>query len=374
VSRVGCSRMAEQVPAEDVALWGSGDGEAVQPMATGDFDYPFDEALIAQRPLPERDASRLLVVDRGDASLRDRLFGDVINYMSAGDVLVLNDTRVFPARLVGEKPTGAAAELLLIEPLDAGWQRWRALVRPGGKLKPGRSVRIGEDLEAWIEDSAPGGTRIVQLSSRLPIEQALARYGRVPLPPYIRRPDDEVDRHRYQTVYADEQGSIAAPTAGLHFTPLLLEEIESRGVRIARLTLHVGLGTFRPVEVENPAEHRMEAEWYAIGKAAAAAINRARERGGAIWAVGTTTVRALETAAGERGFVRPMTGSTELFIRPGHRFRAVDRLITNFHLPRSTLLMLVAAFSGYGLTMKAYRHAVEQRYRFYSYGDAMVIL
>ncbi|MGD8869200.1 MAG: tRNA preQ1(34) S-adenosylmethionine ribosyltransferase-isomerase QueA, partial [Gemmatimonadales bacterium] len=239
---------------------------------------------------------------------------------------------------------------------------------------PGRSVRIGEDLEAWIEDSAPGGTRIVQLSSRLPIEQALARYGRVPLPPYIRRPDDEVDRHRYQTVYADEQGSIAAPTAGLHFTPLLLEEIESRGVRIARLTLHVGLGTFRPVEVENPAEHRMEAEWYAIGKAAAAAINRARERGGAIWAVGTTTVRALETAAGERGFVRPMTGSTELFIRPGHRFRAVDRLITNFHLPRSTLLMLVAAFSGYGLTMKAYRHAVEQRYRFYSYGDAMVIL
>lgn len=343
-------------------------------MATGDFDYPFDERLIAQRPLPERDASRLLVVNRADGRLEDRRFGGVIELMAPGDALVLNDTRVLPARLVGEKPTGAAAELLLIEPLDTGWRRWRALVRPGAKLKPGRTVRIAEELVVRIEDSAPAGTRIVELVSSLPIEQALFRFGRVPLPPYIRRRDDEADRHRYQTVYAEQRGSVAAPTAGLHFTRALLEEIESREVLIVRLTLHVGPGTFRPVEVENPAEHRMEAERYAVDAEAAESINRARERGGAIWAVGTTTVRALETAADPAGFVGPSAGSTDLFIRPGHRFSVVDRLITNFHLPRSTLLMLVAAFAGYELTMQAYRHAIEQRYRFYSYGDAMVVL
>lgn len=366
--------MAEPAPLEDVGRSEPADAGASRPITTGDFDYPFDELLIAQRPLPERDASRLLAVSRVGGRLADLRFGDVTGLVAPGDVLVLNDTRVFPARLVGEKPTGAAAELLLIEPLDTGWRRWRALVRPGGKLKPGRTVRIAEDLEVRIEDSAPAGTRIVQLVSTLPIEQALSHYGRVPLPPYIRRPDDENDRLRYQTVYAEAQGSVAAPTAGLHFTPALLKEIESRDVQIVRLTLHVGLGTFRPVEADNPADHSMDPERFSVGADAAGSINRARERGGAIWAVGTTTVRALESSVDAAGLVRPSVGSTDLFIRPGHRFRVIDRLITNFHLPRSTLLMLVAAFAGYELTMKAYRHAVEQRYRFYSYGDAMVVL
>jgi len=359
---------------EPIGSRASAEEGGLRSLSTDEFDYPFDERLIAQRPLPKRDASRLLVVSRDTGRLEDRRFGSVLELMARGDVLVLNDTRVFPARLLGEKPTGAAAELLLIEPLDSGWQRWRALVRPGGKLKPGRTVRIADELEVRVEGSAPAGTRVVRLVSPLPIERALARYGRVPLPPYIRRPDDRADRHRYQTVYADAKGSVAAPTAGLHFTRALLDEIESRGVQIARLTLHVGLGTFRPVEVEDPAGHRMEAERYAIDSETAASINSARERGGAIWAVGTTTVRALESAVDEAGLVSPARGSTNLFIRPGFRFRGVDRLITNFHLPRSTLLMLVAAFAGYELTMKAYRHAVEQRYRFYSYGDAMVVV
>lgn len=343
-------------------------------LATEDFDYPFDERLIAQRPLPKRDSSRLLVVRRDRASLEDSRFTDVTALMAAGDVLVLNDTRVVPARLLGEKPTGAAAEVLLIEPLDADWRRWRALVRPGGKLKPGRVVRIAEELEVRIEDSAAAGTRIVELHTPHAIERALALYGHVPLPPYIRRQDDQDDRDRYQTVYARERGSVAAPTAGLHFTQAVLEQIESRGVEIAKLTLHVGLGTFRPVESSDPAMHRMDAERYAIDPQAADVINGGRERGRAIWAVGTTTVRALESAADGDGFVRAGEGSTELFIRPGYRFRVVDRLITNFHLPRSTLLMLVSAFAGHELTMKAYRHAVRNRYRFYSYGDAMAVL
>jgi S-adenosylmethionine:tRNA ribosyltransferase-isomerase len=311
--------MADPAPVEDVRRTGA-DEDLARPLITDDFDYPFDERLIAQRPLPERDASRLLVVNRDGGLLEDRRFGDVIELLAPGDVLVLNDTRVLPARLLGEKPTGAAAELLLIEPLDADWQRWRALVRPGGKLKPGRTVKVADELEVGIEDSAPAGARIVRLSSPIPIEQALDRYGRVPLPPYIRRPDDEADRGRYQTVYAEARGSVAAPTAGLHFTRDLLNAIESRGVQIARLTLHVGPGTFRPVDVENPTDHRMEAERYVIGGETAASINQARARGGAIWAVGTTTVRALESAVDESGSMHSSRGSTDLFIRPGHRF------------------------------------------------------
>jgi len=343
------------------------------PLATDDFDYPFDERLIAQRPLPERDASRLLVVRR-DGGLEDLLFADVVELLAAGDVLVLNDTSVLPARLLGQKPTGGAAEVLLVEPLDADWRRWRALVRPGGKLKPGRVVQIADDFEVQIEGTGSAGTRIVQLHTPLPIERALALHGHVPLPPYIRRHDDEDDRGRYQTVYARERGSVAAPTAGLHFTQALLEQIESRGVEIAKVTLHVGLGTFRPVESSDPAEHRMEAERYAIDAPTADAINRGRARGSAVWAVGTTSVRALESAASGDGLVKAGKGSTELFIRPGYRFKVVDRLITNFHLPRSTLLMLVSAFAGHPLTMQAYRHAVRRGYRFYSYGDAMLVL
>ncbi len=223
-------------------------------------------------------------------------------------------------------------------------------------------------------DSTPGGGRVVRLVSDAPVEQILERHGHVPLPPYLDREDEALDRERYQTVYARRRGSVAAPTAGLHFTPELLEALEQRGVRLVRLTLHVGVGTFRPVETEDPASHAMHSEYYDVDAAAAASVNEVRSEGGAVWAVGTTVVRTLETAADEDGTVRPGSGWTDLFIRPGYRFRAVDRLITNFHLPRSTLLMLVAAFGGYGPVMRAYEQAIEQGYRFYSYGDAMAVL
>ncbi len=366
--------MAERASAEDVTAATSGHEDPAPRLGTDAFDYPLDERLIAQRPLPERDSSRLLVVRRADSTVLDKTFTDIVELVSAGDVLVLNETRVFPARLVGRKPTGAAAELLLVEPLDVARLRWRALVRPGGKLKPGRVVRVADDLDVQIEGSAPGGARIVRLVTPLSGDEAIARYGHVPLPPYISRDDDEGDRGRYQTVYARERGSVAAPTAGLHFTERVLRDIEARGVDVAKLTLHVGPGTFRPVEVSDPAAHRLDSERYCIGQEAADLVNRCRERGGAIWAVGTTTVRSLEAVAEADGYVQPGEGETDLFIRPGHRFRVVDRLITNFHLPRSTLLMLVAAFAGYELTMEAYRHAADGRYRFYSYGDAMAVI
>ncbi len=374
VTRASCSEMAEHSSLEDLAVTMPDAEEPAGHLLTEAFDYRLQERMIAQRPLAERDASRLLTVRRDGSTLEDGTFTDLAGLMSPGDVLVLNETWVFPARLLGQKPTGAAAEILLIDPIDAGGSRWRALVRPGGKLKPGRIVRVGEKLEVEIQDSTEDGARIVRLRTPLSPADAIARYGHVPLPPYIRRQDDESDRSRYQTVYARERGSIAAPTAGLHFTERLLDTIESRGVAIARLTLHVGPGTFRPVEVEDPAVHLMEAERYCIGPVAAEVINRARARGGVIWAVGTTTVRTLESVVSADGVIEPGEGTTDLFIRPGYEFRAVDRLVTNFHLPRSTLLMLVAAFAGYDLTMAAYRHAIERAYRFYSYGDAMVVI
>ncbi len=365
--------MADRVPAR-IASSPPGPNEHRQPLLTRDFDYPLDERLIAQQPLAERDQSRLLMVRRTDGALEDRSFRDLPEMLSAGDVLVLNDTRVFPARLLGNKPTGAAAEILLVEPLDADGFLWRALVRPGGKLKPGRIVEISEDLSVSIEDSREFGARVVRLLTNCDPSEAVARSGHMPLPPYIRRADNEDDRLRYQTVYAEEAGSVAAPTAGLHFTPRVLEKIRRRGVEIAKITLHVGPGTFRPVEADDPREHQLGAERYRIGPDAAETMNSGRRRGAAVWAVGTTTVRTLEAVADERGFVAPCEGKTDLYIRPGYEFRAVDHLITNFHLPRSTLLMLVAAFCGYDLTMSAYRHAIEARYRFYSYGDSMAVL
>jgi S-adenosylmethionine:tRNA ribosyltransferase-isomerase len=365
--------MVERAPADEAPLAPPG-SDKPQGLSTHHFDYPLDERLIAQRPLADRDASRLLVVRRRDGALEDRVFAQLPSLMSAGDVLVLNDTRVFPARLLGRKPTGASAELLLLEPLDSEGLRWRALVRPGGKLKPGRRVEIGDELAVEIEDSTRDGGRIVRLLTALPLRTALERYGHVPLPPYIRRADDEADRSRYQTVYARQSGSVAAPTAGLHFTEQVLQTIQARGAEVVKITLHVGPGTFRPVDVDDPADHELDAERYQVTEATAEAINRCRERGGAVWAVGTTTVRTLETLARADGSVAPGAGSTGLFIRPGYRFRAVDRLITNFHLPRSTLLMLVASFAGYELTMSAYRHAMNEEYRFYSYGDAMAVI
>lgn len=341
---------------------------------TADYDFHLPPEQVAQAPAQRRDASRLLVVDRATGSLSHRVFTDLADHVPAGDALVLNETRVFPARLTGRKPTGAAAEVLLLTPEGGEDTLWRALVRPGGKLKPGRMVEISPDLVVEIVASTPGGERIVRLHTPLPLAEALERYGEVPLPPYITHTATAEDRERYQTVYARERGSVAAPTAGLHFTPELLRKLEKKRVRLVRLVLHVGVGTFRPVETEDPAEHRMHAEWYDVPAAAAEALNATRAAGGSIWAVGTTVARTLETVADEAGIVHAGSGWTDIFIRPPYRFRAVDHLLTNFHLPRSTLLMLVSAFAGHELVMNAYREAVERGYRFFSYGDAMLIV
>lgn len=347
--------------------------EAAAPgLRTAHYDYVLPRRLIAQRPARRRDASRLLVVRRDGDRLEDGRFPDLVDRVQPGDALVLNDTRVFPARLVGRKPTGARVELLLLRPLGDR-RHWRGLVRPGGKLKPGRRVLVSDELAVEVLESHEG-TRTLRLVTPLDPDEALERYGRIPLPPYVDREDDAEDRDRYQTVYAERTGSVAAPTAGLHFTPELLEALAAKGVRLAAITLHVGVGTFRPVEEEDPARHRLHAEWYEVSDAVAAAVAAARGGGGRIWAVGTTVARALETAASEGGRLEPGSGWTRLFIRPPYRFRAVDGLLTNFHLPRSTLLMLVAAFAGHELTLRAYAHAVEREYRFYSYGDAMCIL
>lgn len=355
---------------------------------TADFDYVLPRDRIARHPAARRDESRLLVLDRATGEVRHRVFRGLVELIPAGDAVVLNETRVFPARLVGRRASGAAAEVLLLRPAaplpssppssepgcDRPGELWEALVRPGSKLRPGRVVEVADGFRVEIVDTLPGGGRLVRLVTELPIDEALDRHGRIPLPPYLERAAEAEDVERYQTVYARERGSVAAPTAGLHFTPELLDALEARGVRLVRLVLHVGAGTFRPVDVEDPAEHRMHAERYAVSAEAAAALNEVRRTGGRIWAVGTTVARTLETVAGEDGTVRPGAGWTDLFIRPPYRFRAVDRLLTNFHLPRSTLLMLVAAFGGYEDVMRAYRIAVEEGYRFYSYGDAMLVV
>jgi S-adenosylmethionine:tRNA ribosyltransferase-isomerase len=353
-----------------------------------DYDYELPSDRIARYPMDRRDQSRLLTVDRSSSQPRHLLFSDIVGLFSHGDVLVLNESKVLPARLKGRKPTGALAEVLLLRPFrgDSGpgavGERpsgeedkvWEALVRPGGKLKPGRTVEIDPDLTVEILDSTPDGGRIVRLITDLTGEEAIQRFGHMPLPPYIDREDEPLDRERYQTVYAREPGSVAAPTAGLHFTDGLLDELALRGVRISKVTLHVGVGTFRPVEVEDPANHTMHAEVYRIPAEVASAVNRCKVEGGRVWAVGTTVVRTLETGVGEDGRLRPGAGNTRLFIRPPYQFRVVDGLITNFHLPRSTLLMLVGAFAGYDRMREAYEVAIREGYRFYSYGDAMVVL
>lgn len=339
---------------------------------TSDYDFELPHELIAQRPLERRDASRLMIVDRAAGSVRHGAFTDIVELLAPRDVLVVNRSRVLRARLLGTRASGAPAEILLLKPLGDG--RYEAMVSPGGKLKPGRHVTIAPDFAAEILEVTDRRTRIVQLESLLPIDQAIERYGHVPLPPYIERPDVPEDAERYQTVFARETGSVAAPTAGLHFSPELLASIESRGVARAEILLHVGAGTFKPVEVEDPAAHVMHEEWYSIPAESVRTINERRASGGRVWAVGTTSVRTLESGAAEDGTIRPGDAETRIFIRPPYRFRAVDVIVTNFHLPRSTLIMLVAAFAGYELTMRAYREAVSRRYRFYSYGDAMVVL
>ncbi len=354
-------------------MTGSRDAPRPKGRLTSDYDFDLPPDRIAAVPAERREESRLLVVDRTSGEIRHRRFADIVELVSPGDVMVVNETRVFPARLRGTRPGGGDAEILLLHADPADASRWSALVRPGSKLKPGRIVEIGADLSAEILEIEPGGTRVVQLRSDLAPMAAIERYGEVPLPPYIRRAPTDTDRERYQTVYARESGSVAAPTAGLHFTPELIARLGDRGVRIVPLVLHVGVGTFRAVEVEDPAEHRMHREWYRVPAESAIAINAARAAGGAVWAVGTTSVRTLETVATEDGTIPASEGWTDIFIRPPHTFRAVDHLITNFHLPRSTLLMLVAAFAGHDLVMRAYNEAIETGYRFYSYGDAMAI-
>ncbi|MBW3553290.1 MAG: tRNA preQ1(34) S-adenosylmethionine ribosyltransferase-isomerase QueA [Gemmatimonadetes bacterium] len=338
------------------------------------YDYELPSELIAQHPVEPRDRSRLMVVPRDGAPFRHLSFRDLPDLIPAGDVLVVNETRVLPARIRGRKPTGAPAEVLLLRPLSDDEREWEALVRPGGKLKPGRVIEVDDAVRIHVVDSTPGGGRIVRIESDEPARAAIERVGEMPLPPYIERPAEAEDRERYQTVYARTSGSVAAPTAGLHFTPAVLEALRGRGVETARLVLHVGVGTFRPVDEDDLSRHAMHAEWFEVPEAAARTIDGARDRGGAVWAVGTTVARTLESVALDDGRVRAGSGWTDIFIRPPYRFRAVDRLITNFHLPRSTLLMLVSAFAGHERAMAAYDEAVRARYRFYSYGDAMVIL
>jgi S-adenosylmethionine:tRNA ribosyltransferase-isomerase len=381
-------------------------------LRTADFDYDLPPELIAQEPLADRDASRLLMVIRADrreatvgdrrtstdptrrpsrrsgsfsrpemiagdsrvvggAVLVDSLFSQLPSIIPPGDLLVLNTTRVRHARLAGARASGAPAEVLLIHPGPA--DTWIAMGKPGSALQPGKRIELGEGATVETVEVLPNGNRVVRFIG-LAADEAIARFGRLPLPPYITRPPTATDEIRYQTVYARVEGSVAAPTAGLHFTPELLDSLSLKGVVVSGLDLQVGPGTFKPVEVEDPREHPMHPERYEITPRLAALIELVQEQGGRVWAVGTTVVRALESAVGSEGKVRAGAGETSLMITPGYTFRVVDRLITNFHLPRSTLLMLVCTLAGRELTLAAYRHAVAARYRFYSYGDAMVIL
>jgi S-adenosylmethionine:tRNA ribosyltransferase-isomerase len=340
-----------------------------------DYEYELSPDRIARYPAKRRDDSRLLVIPPGDGPFRHERFRDVGALFAPGDVLVVNESKVLPARLLGRKPTGAPAEVLLTRPAPGSEdpRLWEALVRPGGKLKPGRTVFVAEDLSVEIMDSVPGGGRLVRLVTPRPVEEVLERHGHTPLPPYLDRDPEAMDRERYQTVYARAAGSVAAPTAGLHFTDELLERLRAQDVRIAAVTLHVGIGTFRPVDVEDPAHHELHDEWYEVGAEAAGTIQDAKDSGKRVWAVGTTAVRTLESAA-DGGGIRPGTGTTDLFIRPPYDFAMVDCLLTNFHLPRSSLLMLVSSLGGYARIMDAYREAIANRYCFYSYGDAMALV
>ena len=353
---------------------------AERPLVLADFDYELPAELIAQEPVGVRGESRLLVVERaarsqgskaaGDA-VRDAMFGDLLSLIPAGDLLVLNSTRVRHARLLGTRPSGGEAEVLLIHP--GADDTWIAMGRPGSALRPGKRITLGPGVFVETVAVLDDGNRMVRFVGAS-AESAIAQFGRLPLPPYITHAPSSIDEERYQTVYARREGSVAAPTAGLHFTSALLARLADAGVQIAELDLEVGPGTFKPVESQDLREHVMHAERYEVPTALARAVAATRAAEGRVWAVGTTVVRALESAADEHGGLRAGVSETALFVTPGYRFRVVDHIITNFHLPRSTLLMLVSAFAGYQRTMDAYRHAVAGRYRFYSYGDAMVVL
>jgi S-adenosylmethionine:tRNA ribosyltransferase-isomerase len=347
-------------------------------MRLSDFDFDLPPELIAQEPLPERDRSRLLCVDSRTGTLAHRQVRDLPGLLQSGDLLVANNSRVFPARLRGRTDNGASVELLLLRPVGSGGEdRWEVLARPAKRLRVGiRAVFGGGLLSAVVVDRADYGRRTVELGYKGEFFDVLEQIGETPLPPYIKREGgvlEEQDRERYQTVYARERGSVAAPTAGLHFTPELLRTLEERGVDFAQLTLHVGYGTFQPIRTDTIEEHRMESEWYEIPAATPGAIEEARAKGRRVVAVGTTTVRTLESGVDRTGRVRSGSGVTRLFIYPGFRFQVVDAILTNFHLPQSSLFLLVSAFGGKELMRRAYEEAIRQRYRFYSYGDCMLI-
>ena len=336
-------------------------------MKKSDFFYDLPEELIAQTPVEPRDSSRLLVFDKGDVSHRH--FRDVIDYLKAGDVLVVNNTRVIPARLYGAKPTGALVEVLLLKRLDL--TRWEVILRPGKRLKVGSQIIFSEELSATVVEHLADGGRVIEFSFDGVFEDILARVGTTPLPPYIK--ERLADPERYQTVYSKINGSAAAPTAGLHFTPELIDALKAKGVIFTEVLLHVGLSTFRPVSEDDVEKHEMHFEYYEMSDATAQIINRAKAEGRRVIAVGTTSVRVLETVGNTDGSVRVEKGDTDIFIYPGYKFKVIDGLITNFHLPESTLIMLVSAFAGYDETMGLYRTAVGERYRFFSFGDSMML-
>jgi S-adenosylmethionine:tRNA ribosyltransferase-isomerase len=345
-------------------------------MHISDFDYELPEELIAQEPLARRDASRMLVVDRANQTWHDSQFASLPDHLRANDILVLNNTRVFPARLRGERaPSGGAIELLLLREIEPNM--WQALTRPARRLQKGARIVFGKSkLQAEVVESLNGGVRLIRFETDQDLDRLIDQIGETPLPPYIKREQGSAagDQDRYQTIYAHERGAIAAPTAGLHFSPELLAKVKEQGVQVAQITLHVGYGTFEPVRVDDVSSHAVAPERFSIPNDVAQSINRARAEGGRIFAAGTTTARALESAVGAGGQIAPGSDSTELTIVPGYRFRAVNVLLTNFHLPRSSLLILVSAFAGRELVLAAYRHAVAEGYRFYSYGDCMLIL
>lgn len=339
-------------------------------MKVSEFNYYLPEELIAQTPLEKRDESKLMVLDKEKQNIEHKVFKDIIDYLEPGDVLVRNNTKVLPARLYGKKETGANVEFLLLNNIEG--DIWECIVRPGNKLHIGTKVIFGEgQLKADILDIMPGGTRKVKFEYRGIFNEILDKIGLMPLPPYIHKELKQKDR--YQTVYAKYDGSAAAPTAGLHFTPELLKKLEEKGIIIANVTLHVGIGTFRPVKEENVESHEMHSEHYYIKQEDVDKINNAKKNGKRVIAVGTTSCRVLETIADENGIVKATEGETQIFIYPGYKFKCLDGLITNFHLPQSTLLMLVSALAGKDYIMNAYNEAVKEKYRFFSFGDAMFI-
>ncbi len=340
-------------------------------MKLEEFNYELPEELIAQHPYDKRDEARLMVLNREKKTLENKVFRDIINYLNPGDCLVINDTKVIPARLYGKKETGANVEFLLLNQIEG--DIWEVMVRPGRKLLPGAKVSFGDGLlEAEILEIVDGGNRKVRFKYNGIFNEILDKIGLMPLPPYIKETLKEKDK--YQTVYARDLGSSAAPTAGLHFTEELLEQIRKKGIEIAKVTLHVGIGTFRPVKVENIEEHKMHSEHFYIKEDEAEKINNAKKNGKRVIAVGTTSCRVLESVANENGYVEEIEKDTSIFIYPGYKFKCIDALVTNFHLPESTLLMLVSALAGREYILKAYNKAVEDKYKFFSFGDAMIIL